>query len=412
MNTPRGWLPLIGCTAPADESGVVDAVRSALADDTPLYPIGGGTAIRSGVRPGRPGRGLLLAGLSRIVDHALRDLTITVGAGLPLSDLMERLEAAGQWLPIDMPLISRATVGGAVAVAPSGPRRARHGTLRDYVIGLRAVDGHGEVFRSGGRVVKNVAGLDLCRLLTGSMGTLSVITEVTLLVKPRPPSRVLVTAPVHAVDRGLTLATLLSGWSPLPTVGELLVGPAFAGFPGLPQAGSSRAVWLAVGFEGEPEETDDALRRFEEQSRTEGLSPTIVRDGEADLLLRSLTDFPAPDQDQTVVQIDALPTGTAAAARAVLEVDPGSSMSLRLLAGGLVARLSPAADPSALERLRAALVPTSTRMVVRHHSPSAALDRAAVWGPGRPEERLMRRVKDRFDPKGIFNPGRFVFEER
>jgi len=189
MMAPGGWLPLTELVAPADEEGVAEAVRQAKAQQVPLYPMGGSTAVRTGVRPARPGRGLLTAGLNRIVDHSERDLTITVGAGTPLSDVFRKLAQAGQWLPVDTPRMARGTAGGAVAVGPIGPRRARYGSVRDYVIGLRGVDGHGSVFRAGGRVVKNAAGLDLCRLLTGSLGTLAVITEVTFMV--RPPEKII-----------------------------------------------------------------------------------------------------------------------------------------------------------------------------------------------------------------------------
>ena len=134
----------------------------------------------------RPGHGLDLTGLSKIVDYTPRDMTILVEAGVRMADLAATLAAEGQQLPIDVPRAAEATIGGVVATNWNGPRRYGHGTIRDYVIGIHAVDGRGVPFKGGGRVVKNVAGYDFCKLLTGSLGTLGVITQLALKVKPLP----------------------------------------------------------------------------------------------------------------------------------------------------------------------------------------------------------------------------------
>src|SRR5690606_32325083 len=118
--------------------------------------------------------------LNRVIDYPARDMTITVEAGITWEQLEAELAKEGQWLPVDVARAEAATVGGAIACNTSGPRRFGYGTLRDYVIGIHAVDGQGMQFKGGGRVVKNVAGYDFCKLLTGSFGTLAVITQVTL----------------------------------------------------------------------------------------------------------------------------------------------------------------------------------------------------------------------------------------
>ena len=127
-----------------------------------------------------------LTGLSKVVDYTPRDMTILVEAGVRMADLAATLAAEGQHLPIDVPRASEATIGGVVATNWNGPRRYGYGTIRDYVIGIHAVDGRGVAFKGGGRVVKNVAGYDFCKLLTGSLGTLGVITQLALKVKPLP----------------------------------------------------------------------------------------------------------------------------------------------------------------------------------------------------------------------------------
>lgn len=163
---------------PTSVQEVVDAVRAAAAGNQKLTP-------------GREHRetclytGLDLSQMASVVDYPARDMTITVQAGMPVSELTEILNAEGQQLPIDV-VDPTTSVGAMVADNISGPRQYGYGTLRDYIIGLEAVDGTGRVFHAGGRVVKNVAGYDLCRLMTGSRGTLGILTQLTFKLKPVP----------------------------------------------------------------------------------------------------------------------------------------------------------------------------------------------------------------------------------
>ena len=114
--------------------------------------------------------------LNRVIDYPARDMTITVQAGITIAELQTLLAAENQRLPVDVPHADRATLGGALAVNVSGPRRYGFGTLRDYVIGISTVNDEGQEVKAGGRVVKNVAGYDLCKLHIGALGTLGIIT--------------------------------------------------------------------------------------------------------------------------------------------------------------------------------------------------------------------------------------------
>ena len=134
-------------------------------------------------RTDRKSASITLRDMNQVVDYPARDMTITVQAGLTIGELCDMLSSEQQQLPIDWS-DPQQTVGSLVACDGFGPRRYGHGTLRDYVIGLEAVDGHGRIFQAGGRVVKNVAGYDLCRLMTGSSGQLAILTQVTLKLKP------------------------------------------------------------------------------------------------------------------------------------------------------------------------------------------------------------------------------------
>ena len=133
------------------------------------------------------------ARLNAVIDYPARDMTITVQAGITVAELQRLLAAENQRLPVDVPLADRATLGGALAANVSGPRRYGFGTLRDYVIGISTVNDEGQEVKAGGRVVKNVAGYDLCKLHVGALGTLGVITQVTLKVRPLPEAQALVT---------------------------------------------------------------------------------------------------------------------------------------------------------------------------------------------------------------------------
>ena len=139
-----------------------------------------------GLPPARAGLGIDLRGLAGVLDYPARDMTITVQAGITLASCRPCWRTENQRLPIDVPRPEQATLGGALAVNVSGPHRYGFGTLRDYVIGISTVNDEGQEVKAGGRVVKNVAGYDLCKLHIGALGTLGIISQVTLKLRPLP----------------------------------------------------------------------------------------------------------------------------------------------------------------------------------------------------------------------------------
>ncbi len=153
---------------------------------TAVSPLGGKTALRCGHPLRRQATDLDLTGLKQVIDYPARDMTITVEAGLRVRELQRTLAEERQRLAVDIPQPGLATIGGAIATNASGSRRFGHGTFRDHLIGITAIDGQGRLFSAGGRVVKNVAGYDLCKLLIGSLGTLGIVTQVTLKLRPMP----------------------------------------------------------------------------------------------------------------------------------------------------------------------------------------------------------------------------------
>ena len=195
---------------------------------------------------------------SSVVDYPARDMTITVGAGLSIGELQRILRAENQQLPIDVADDSL-TLGQIVADDVCGPRQFGYGTLRDYVIGIEAVDGRGRVFHAGGRVVKNVAGYDLCRLLVGSRGQLGTITQITFKLKPLHAAQTLLTAGFRSPrDLESALDRLnVSATCPiiLDVVGRTACDALLSDFvpdlAGIPNH-SAGAAMLVIGFEGPP----------------------------------------------------------------------------------------------------------------------------------------------------------------
>ena len=167
-------------------------LRVAAQHDMYVVARGAGTKLGWGAAPTAVDLVVDTTRLSGVVEHAAGDLVVLVRAGTPIEELASVLSAADQELAFDNPLPG-ATVGGSLATAPSGPRRLLRGTLRDLLIGVTFVRSDGVVAKAGGRVVKNVAGYDFGKLLTGSYGTLGLITEAVFRLHPRPPAQQVVT---------------------------------------------------------------------------------------------------------------------------------------------------------------------------------------------------------------------------
>jgi len=178
-----------------DAQEVEDAVRAAIANEQPLEIVGHGTKRRVG-QPMATNALLDLSALNAVVAYEPNELIITVQAGAPVADVLSLIDSKNQQFafePMHTALLlgtaeTEGTIGGMVAAGLAGPRRIKSGGARDHLLGAHAVSGFGESFKAGGKVVKNVTGYDLCKLLAGSWGTLAVMTEVTLKVTPRPES--------------------------------------------------------------------------------------------------------------------------------------------------------------------------------------------------------------------------------
>ncbi len=409
-------LPLVATVAPDDQAAVGDVIRRASETGTPIYPIGGGTAQDYGALPVKPGVGLSLSQLNRLVDYPARDLTITVEAGMTVAELRRQLAGERQRLPVDVAEAERATVGGIVARSPSGPRRFRWGTMRDYVIGVQAIDGCGRLFSGGGRVVKNAAGYDLCRLMTGSLGTLGVITQITLMVRPVPENALMVGCEVADHVKAEQLLDDLVHAPVLPSAVELLAGPAWDKEPLLSSPASSFGrLWVA--FEGTVAEVAGMAETLQARWRGLGLESQVSGPAEqTECLWQRLVDSFAArapgSRESTVVEIRVLPGALVGACRLLRTIDP--AVSLQAHAGDGIVQAEFSLEPREVlsiidDRFRSSAKPGGGVAVVVRGSDEARRDQRAVWGPAGDAHQVIIAIKNRFDPHGILNPGRFVF---
>jgi len=415
--TPNDFLPLTDTVAPADLAALTSAVRQAYTDGTAIYPIGGGTSLDYGLPPRQSGLGLSLARLDRVVDYPARDMTVTVEAGIRMSALADVLATQRQRLPIDVPQADRATLGGVIATNSSGPLRYGQGTIRDYVIGISAVDGRGMEFKGGGRVVKNVAGYDFCKLLVGSLGTLGIISQVTLKVKPIPEVTALVACRLRDHQQAEQLLAALVTSRTAPAAIEILVGPAWRGEPALEQVDlgqdGKQFGHLIVALEGTSAEVEWMTATLADEWRTLGVVSHLLLPKRAESLGNRLREFPAESGAGLMAKINVPASRTIEMTRLAIELQPDCSLQGHAGNGVLIVRLPsfPSGGISRLwvGRLQPAAQNAGGSAVILSCSQPSELTRQAVWGGTADAAMLMGAIHGQFDPKNLLNPGRFVY---
>jgi glycolate oxidase FAD binding subunit len=391
--------------APASRAEMEKAIVTAAGVGLAVAPLGGRTALGALAPPTRAFAGLLTRRLAGVVEHAAADMTVTVRAGTRVADLEQVLGSVGQRLPVDVPFPERATVGGMIAIAASGPLRLGHGTLRDYLIGITVIGADGRSIRAGGRVVKNVAGYDLMKLHAGARGTLGLVVEATFRLKPAPVHFAWVLAAgspaiAEAVRRGLGDAQVPAVALELLTVRLVTAGKATA-------AGrdSLSPFVLAVGIEGVAAEMSWQEERVREVLAAAGAGRSaVIRDAPARDFLRKVVDFSSVEGAGLMIRGAVLPSRLPDLIEAWLTVEPEAVLAAA--AGSGVVRLGlPSATPEAVAALRARAVDlggnaTVESMPVSYHG---TVDPRGVAAPA-----LAGRLKAAFDPHGLFLPGSYL----
>jgi glycolate oxidase FAD binding subunit len=396
--------------ASAEEAGTV--VRQAALENRPVFPLGGRTLLHVGLPPARAGLGLSVADLKDVVDHPARDMTITVGAGITLESLAQILQSEQQRLPVDIPHPERATLGGMVAANASGPRRYGYGTLRDYVIGISVITAEGRLARAGGRVVKNVAGYDLCKLYVGALGTLGVITQVTLKLKPLPEDSAFVSVGCETNTIETVLQNLAQSRT-RPVCIELLNRLAIEqANPSLEQPLPQDPWVIVVGFEEKHDTVAWQVKQLLHELSQIRCQVAQTRSGDACAgMWKFLVESTDLEETGVTFKANLLPSRVASFCASAVERTPELQIQAHAGSGIVVGHLR---DGTRLERTQGILselldAATAARgNLVLTRCPPAWKRTLPVWGRTRADSWLMRAVKEKLDPHAIFNPGRFI----
>lgn len=399
---PNSWSnPPIAVVFPASAEEASAVIRAAEETGTALIPFGGGTKLHTGYPP-RTDRPYLLLGtarLNRITDYQPDDLTITCEPGVTLSALQETLATRRQCLALDVPLPGRATLGGIVSANASGFLRPAFGTPRDLLIGIHALMTGGTAIKGGGKVVKNVAGYDLCKLFTGSYGTLGILTELTFKVRPLPErERVIAFAApdlAAAARGGLALHTARLAGTYFLATNELQNGEL--------ENGKAHLIVGLQGVEARVEwQTEEFARLAAEaglEARYETLSPDTVQE---------LLDRQARLESGTHLagRIACLPTDVAAVAQR-LSALPGLSLTAHC-ASGIINFAFDQTEDTSIVQVHAAVPSGANLLWTRLDAEIQNRESAVVWGESREDAKLQRALKTALDPKSTFSPGRFI----
>lgn len=391
---------------PQNQDELATLLRDANSAGEAVILHGGHTGIEIGNPPSRYDLAIDLTALDQIVDLQPEDFTVTVQAGIAMSTLEQALAQHGQFVPLDAPLAERATVGGLVAKGRGGARRARFGTVRDWLIGCSMLLPDGTPIKGGGRVVKNVSGFDLPKLFAGSFGTLGCITQATFKVRPLPVADVTLLAPCDSFDaalelgramgrdvHGLEAAVALDAETAAQL--NLDIGPALL----------LRIAGIGEAIDAMREILADRTPSGTTQQDTDTTLWHAVDDLEAPLL------EPSARADDVLLRFGALPSHAPAI---VAAIDTALGDQVRCWAyadTGLIFAALPPGDTdqtaATITELRGVVEARQGALTVERASPELK-DQIDVWGDPGESVTIMRALKTQFDPKATLSPGRFV----
>ncbi|MBI4461988.1 MAG: FAD-binding oxidoreductase [Acidobacteria bacterium] len=408
---------------PDSPEQIGEIVRWARAERAALLPVGSGCLLGLGGIPERIDVALSLARLNSVLHHDPGDLTIGVGTGMSLERVQAALGQHNQFLPVNPPAAAEARIGGLLATNLSGPWRYAYGSWRDFVLGLRFVTGTGKLVRTGGRVVKNVAGYDLSKLLIGSLGTLGIIVDVNFKAFPRPEQRATWVAGFNNLTGTLALRSAIVH-SPLPPLAIELIDESAAKLTRISETLPKARWWLLVEAGGPATVLSRYERELSQRAVQAGAREFAqLREADAQTLWAGICDsgrrarkaspgatvvkasLPLTQMESFLTQAGEianrhhLPTATCARA--------GSGIIYFAL-------LAESADKENVERVRQAateMMQQGTSLggrVTLEWAPTAVKRLVNVWGATRDDSNLMQKLKAEFDPDRVLNPGRFL----
>lgn len=373
-----------------------------------LVPLGLGAHAAAAGPPDRPFVALSLSRLNRVVDFQPSNMTLTIEAGATLATLQGAAARSGQWLPLDPPLATRTTIGGLIAGNLSGPARFSQGTVRDLLIGLKVVTAAGTLVHGGGQVVKNVAGYDLPKLYCGSEGTLGIIVEATFKMRPRPAEIQLLQVRCDTASRTREL------------LGRLVVSGLEPSFVELLSFVPQRDVGynIVVGCFGTGDQLAYQLVELKGILAAAGPVQELAGQG-AQTALQELRDARVSGQNALRIKASLLPSdvmsfvakleneGEANGLRIALQAHAGNGIvyaRLRAAAGNGDANHAMASVVTGLR----ALVDELGGYVLVTDGPLDLRKRLGPWNASASTRVLMKRLKEKLDPRNILAPGRLL----
>ena len=339
--------------------------------------------------------------LNRIIDHAVGDLTVTVEAGIKLAQLQEKLYATGQFLPLDPAYPQTATLGGIISTADTGSWRQGYGGVRDLVLGISFVRADGKTAKAGGRVVKNVAGYDLMKLLTGSYGTLSIITQVTLRTYPLPPaSQTIILTGDHT--QIITAASSLLASSLTPTCGDILSESV------VKKLEIEGGMGLMIRFQSIPNSVAEQCQKVQDMADKLGLQTMIKTEKQEEQILSQLNQLIHPSvTDATITcKVGILPNAAVKFCDYLEQLTDDKGLGIINFGSGL-GKLH-LEQSNCIEELRDYCQKHQGFLSILT-SPSQVKSQIEPWGYGGNALEIMQGIKKQFDPQNILSPDRFSF---
>ncbi len=385
-----------------------EMLRLASTERWRVIPAGAGTWLEVGNRPSHFHLVVSTAKLNRVLEYEPADLTATVEAGCALQAFNRLAAEHRQFIPLDPFGEASATIGGIIATAGSGPLQCAYGTPRDWLIGIRVVHVDGSITRAGGKVVKNVAGYDLCKLYTGSFGTLAVISEMTFKLRALPPAEK--TLIFYSGELG-SLTSLISRItdSDLQPAAIELLSPADAG--SLPIEPGKFV--LALRFLSEPEAIDSQIGEVSQLGSE--FKRTVMSAEDAATFWRAYHASEIDDRWDYRLRMSALPADLKASLDEIQSILPETGWRAHAANGvirihgekGWLDRLKTKERARKLADLRHHAQSRGGRLVILRAT-TDIIDQLDVWGEVGQTDGIMRALKEKYDPLSLLNPGRFV----
>ncbi len=391
-----------------------------------IVPRGNGTKMGMGGIPKKMDIVLSTGRLNRITDSDTENLTLSAECGMTLDEVQRGLakKGKGYFLPLDPPFTEQATLGGIVATNSSGPRRLLYGTARDITIGIKAVFPNGDIVVSGGKTVKNVSGYDMCKLLIGSFGSMAIICEITFKLLPLPEKQGTLLVPFMTLGEAYNFVHKLTASQLLPASIETFSPTAIQRIKKSISIPMSENYLVAIGLEGVVESVERQILELTDVGKQYGADETILLDSEEHHIFwkASRNFFILMNEDYPNL-VSLKSNFLISKWREILECYEKLAKDYRIDGafichsgnGILYSFLPLEKNLRSKEEPVLKLIGDLTQEAVKREGnlvaealPLSIKKKVDVWGQRRNDFRIVQSLKEKFDPKGILNPGRFV----